>query len=176
MFFSFGLIVLMFALSEYSNNKNIFKLGNSNMAQSTTGTTMPSASSSMPNNVSENKAPRPSSSSAQPMASSSMGQSSSYTQYNSGTSARIPTSSTSTVANDLLPDPNSQWQNAQPTPGLQNIAMLDRTHTMGTTTTNRNANLQIRSEPANPRTATNCPWNISTIEADTTRRPLEIGS
>ena len=40
----------------------------------------------------------------------------------------------------------------------------------------RNANLQVRSEPANPRSNTNCPWNISTIETDTFRKPLEIGS
>ena len=40
----------------------------------------------------------------------------------------------------------------------------------------RNANLQLRSEPANPKTATNCPWNISTIETDKFRKQLEIGS
>lgn len=39
----------------------------------------------------------------------------------------------------------------------------------------RNANLQLRSEPANPQVQVG-PWNQSTIEADTQRRPLEIGS
>ena len=33
-----------------------------------------------------------------------------------------------------------------------------------------------RSTPPNPRTNTNCPWNISTIEADQFRKVLEIGS
>jgi hypothetical protein len=39
----------------------------------------------------------------------------------------------------------------------------------------RNANLQLRSEPANPRAAVS-PWLQSTIEPDTLRRPLEIGT
>jgi hypothetical protein len=38
----------------------------------------------------------------------------------------------------------------------------------------RNANLQLRSEPANPRAAVS-PWLQSTIEPDLNRRPLEIG-
>ena len=39
----------------------------------------------------------------------------------------------------------------------------------------RNANLQLRSEPANPRAAVS-PWLQSTIEPDLTRRNLEIGT
>jgi hypothetical protein len=39
----------------------------------------------------------------------------------------------------------------------------------------RNANLQLRSEPANPQLATG-PWNTSTISGDPYRRPLELGS
>lgn len=39
----------------------------------------------------------------------------------------------------------------------------------------RNANLQLRSEPANPRAAVS-PWLQSTIEPDLNRRPLEIGT
>jgi len=38
----------------------------------------------------------------------------------------------------------------------------------------RNANLQLRSEPANPRAPVS-PWLQSTIEPDLNRRPLEIG-
>ena len=38
----------------------------------------------------------------------------------------------------------------------------------------RNANLQLRSEPANPQVKVS-PWLQSTIEPDTNRRPLEIG-
>jgi hypothetical protein len=38
----------------------------------------------------------------------------------------------------------------------------------------RNANLQLRSEPPNPRRIVS-PWSQSTIETDVNRRPLEIG-
>ena len=39
----------------------------------------------------------------------------------------------------------------------------------------RNANLQIRSEPANPQVKVS-PWQQTTIEPDTNRRPLEIAN
>lgn len=45
-------------------------------------------------------------------------------------------------------------------------------NTIGTSL--RNANLQVRSEPANPK-ADVSPWNQSTITADLDRKPLEIG-
>ena len=38
----------------------------------------------------------------------------------------------------------------------------------------RNANRQLRSEPANPQVKVS-PWIQSTIEPDTNRKPLEIG-
>ena len=38
----------------------------------------------------------------------------------------------------------------------------------------RNANLQLRSEPANPQQNVG-PWQNTTMEPDTMRRPLEIG-
>ena len=39
----------------------------------------------------------------------------------------------------------------------------------------RNANRQLRSEPANPQVKVS-PWNQTTIEADMNRRELEIGN
>tara|TARA_Y100000389_G_scaffold2875_1_gene2809 strand:- start:19909 stop:20376 length:468 start_codon:yes stop_codon:yes gene_type:complete len=42
------------------------------------------------------------------------------------------------------------------------------------TVRHRNANLQLRSEPANPKMDVG-PWNQSTDSADPYRRPLEIG-
>ena len=39
----------------------------------------------------------------------------------------------------------------------------------------RNANLQVRSEPPNPTTKVS-PWLETTIEPDTMRLPLEIGT
>jgi len=38
----------------------------------------------------------------------------------------------------------------------------------------RNANYSLRSEPANPQSMVS-PWNVSTINPDLVRRPLEIG-
>jgi hypothetical protein len=81
---------------------------------------------------------------------------------------------------DLLPrDANSQW--AQLAPSGQgevgNINMLRAGFHQGIDTigqTMRNPNLQIRSEPANPQLYVG-PWNLSTIEPDFMRPPLEIG-
>lgn len=83
---------------------------------------------------------------------------------------------------DLLPsDMNNSWANLNPVGNadLKNINLLNPTQLTGINTQGsslRNPNLQLRSEPPNPRTNTNCPWNISTIEADQFRKVLEIGS
>ena len=83
---------------------------------------------------------------------------------------------------DLLPtNTASEWAKMNPVgkDSLSGINLLSAQQQNGINTQGsslRNANLQIRSEPANPRTNTNCPWNVSTIEGDTMRRPLEIGS
>ena len=60
---------------------------------------------------------------------------------------------------------------------LQNINLLKAGQLSGIDTvgsTLRNANLQVRSEPPNPRTQVS-PWMNSTIEPDLMRVPLEIG-
>ena len=83
---------------------------------------------------------------------------------------------------DLLPsDMNNSWANLNPVGNadLKNISLLNPTQLTGINTQGsslRNPNLQLRSEPPNPRTNTNCPWNISTIEGDQFRKILEIGS
>ena len=97
--------------------------------------------------------------------------------------------STSSVMNkpasnpsDLLPnDMNNSWANLNPVGNadLRNINLLNPSQLTGINTQGsslRNPNLQLRSEPPNPRSNTNCPWNISTIEADQFRKVLEIGS
>ena len=81
---------------------------------------------------------------------------------------------------DLLPkDVNNTWANGLvPDNELKNVNLLNSGHHIGINTTGsslRNANLQLRSEPPNPRTENLCPWNNSTIEGDTMRLPLEIG-
>ena len=79
---------------------------------------------------------------------------------------------------ELLPaDPNSQW--AQVNPGgageFQGKSFLSAGALIGVNSIGqsmRNSNLQLRSEPPCPQ-AQPGPWNISTIEPDLTRKPLE---
>ena len=81
---------------------------------------------------------------------------------------------------DLLPkDNNSQWAQLNPAGkgDLANINLLKAGYHIGIDTigqTLRNANLQIRSEPANPQVSVG-PWNLSTISPDFMRPPLELG-
>ncbi len=81
---------------------------------------------------------------------------------------------------DLLPkDTNSEWAQLNPSGKgeLANINLLKAGYHIGIDTvgqTLRNANLQIRSEPPNPQLYVG-PWNLSTIEPDFMRAPLEIG-
>jgi hypothetical protein len=81
---------------------------------------------------------------------------------------------------DLLPKNNNNQfggVNSNGSNELSNVNLLKAGFHAGIDTVGgslRNANLQIRSEPPNPRTNTG-PWNGSTIEPDTYRRGLEIG-
>ena len=81
---------------------------------------------------------------------------------------------------ELLPsDANSQWAKVNPDGqgelGDQNF--LSAGFHIGVNTVGqslRNANLQLRSEPANPQIKVS-PWQQSTIDPDNNRKPLEIG-
>jgi hypothetical protein len=81
---------------------------------------------------------------------------------------------------DLLPkDKNSEWAQLNPSGqgDLSNINLLKAGYHIGIDTigqTLRNSNLQIRSEPPNPQVNVG-PWNLSTIEPDFMRPPLELG-
>jgi len=81
---------------------------------------------------------------------------------------------------DLLPkDNNSQWAQLNPAGkgDLANINLLKAGYHIGIDTigqTLRNANLQIRSEPPNPQVNVG-PWNLSTIDPDFMRAPLQLG-
>lgn len=81
---------------------------------------------------------------------------------------------------ELLPqDPNSKWAQVNPAGqgGLENQNFLNAGHHVGMNTvgqTLRNANYQLRSEPPNPQVKVS-PWQQTTIEPDTNRRPMEIG-
>lgn len=82
---------------------------------------------------------------------------------------------------DLLPkDESSIWAQANPNGagvlGDKNFLEADRhigINTVGQTL--RNANLQLRSEPPNPQVKVS-PWLQTTIQPDTNRRYLEVGS
>ena len=82
---------------------------------------------------------------------------------------------------ELLPkDANSEFSKLNPmgSGDLESVSFLkagtlNGIDTVGTSL--RNANLQLRSEPANPRMNVG-PWNNSTITADSNRRDLEIGT
>jgi hypothetical protein len=82
---------------------------------------------------------------------------------------------------ELLPkDSNSQWAQLNPSGKgeLANLNLLKAGYHIGIDTIGqslRNANLQIRSEPPNPQLSVG-PWNLSTIEPDYARVPLNIGS
>ena len=78
---------------------------------------------------------------------------------------------------ELLPkDANASWTGAAGSGDVMNINMLDAGHFQGTVSQSmRNPNLQIRSEPPNPRVNTG-QWNQSTIETDNHQRGFEIGS
>jgi len=84
-----------------------------------------------------------------------------------------------TDPSDLLPkDMNSDWSNINPANAdLKNINLLSAGQLIGINTVGsslRNPSLQERSEPIIPKSNIG-PWNQSTIDADTLRRPLEIG-
>jgi len=82
-------------------------------------------------------------------------------------------------ARDLLPkDNNSQWAEQNPMgPGsLKGKNFLSAGALIGVNTVGqslRNANWQLRSEPANPQVQVSI-FNQSTIQPDINRRPLEI--
>lgn len=81
---------------------------------------------------------------------------------------------------ELLPqDANSEWGRLNPTGqgDANNGNLLKAGYHIGRDTvlgSLRNANLQLRSEPANPQVSVG-PWNTTTIGPDDNRRPLEIG-
>ncbi len=82
---------------------------------------------------------------------------------------------------DLLPkDMNSEWASITPANNdLKNLNLLNPSQLIGINTVGsslRNANLQLRSDPVIPKTENTGPWNQPTIEADTMRRPFDIGT
>lgn len=84
-------------------------------------------------------------------------------------------------AEELLPKDaaNSKWAQMNPAGqgDVRDQNFLTAGYHVGINTVGqslRNANYQLRSEPPNPQMPVS-PWNISTIEPDQMRRPLEVG-
>ena len=84
------------------------------------------------------------------------------------------------TATELLPQSQaSTWASVNPEGQgtLKNKNFVQAGHHVGVNTvgqTLRNANLQLRSEPPNPQIQVS-PWQQSTMNPDTNRKPLEIG-
>lgn len=81
---------------------------------------------------------------------------------------------------DLIPkdSADSRWARMNPTGqgDIQDQNFLTAGYNMGIDTQSssmRNSNLGLRSEPPNPQVQVS-PWQMSTIQPDTNRRPLEI--
>jgi hypothetical protein len=164
--FVVGALFLLFLINSYSNNKSMG--GSEQMSSRRT--------QEMYSNAQQSAGVQPS----QPL-----GQNETYasaTGMNTSTQGLPPSCSRQPVADpsELLPkDTNSQWAQLNPTGSgdLQNVNLLRSGYHIGIDTvgnTLRNANLQLRSEPANPQVNVG-PWNNTTISPDTMRVPLEIG-
>ena len=82
------------------------------------------------------------------------------------------------ISSHLLPkkDPKLEddWSEFSPGNALQQQNFIDAAR-LAKPSVLRNANLQIRSEPPNPRQQV-CAWMNTTIGPDQDRRPLEIGN
>lgn len=159
-----GLIVLVTALVQYSGKKNMLLSGMSS------------------NQNEPAKNPNLSASVAGPLAANPMGENSGPAGVNGLGTPEITSSSCQSKAiadpSELLPNTSNNWGNLNPASGdLRNINVLSAGHLSGINTVGsslRNSNLQVRSEPANPRVSVG-PWMNSTIEPDLERKSLEIG-
>ncbi len=168
--FVVGAIFLCFLINSYNTNKTMG--GSEGMGTNARNTQQ------MYDNA--QKAPNTGVQPSQPL-----GQNETYasaTGMNTSTQGLPPACSTQPVADpsELLPkDTNSQWAQLNPTGSgdLDNVNLLKSGYHIGIDTIGnslRNANLQLRSEPANPQSNVG-PWNNTTISPDTMRVPLEIG-
>jgi len=153
-----GLVVVAAVLIRYNSNKSTSK------DSMTTSNTVSNTGSSSKDVVGANSSDSP------------------FMSVN-GMASQTPQNSCNTQPSlnpsDLLPnDTNSEWANINPASNdLKNLNLLNPNQLIGINTVGsslRNANLQVRSEPAIPKVNVG-PWNSSTIETDTFRRPLEIG-
>jgi len=169
-------IVLALALGHYSSNKGL--LGE-NMSGNNQIRTAPSSPTMTGQQLSAQQQGN-----VQPSA--PLGGNGGFAQVNgmsSGSNPGIPSSCTPKQMSDpaaLLPkDQNNAWSSMNPSGSnqLNGVNLLKAGYHIGIDTVGqslRNANLQLRSEPANPQLNVG-PWNQTTMEPDVMRVPLEIG-
>jgi hypothetical protein len=169
--FVVGALFLIFLINSYSTTK--YMGGNEGMGNNARNTQKMHDMQQAPSTTSDVQPSQP------------LGQNETYasaTGMNTSTQGLPPACSKQPVADpsELLPkDTNSQWAQLNPTGSgdLQNVNLLKSGYHIGIDTvgnTLRNANLQLRSEPANPQSNVG-PWHNTTISPDTMRVPLEIG-
>jgi hypothetical protein len=169
-----GIVVLAFAISQYSSRKTNYSDGYSNGPSNGPSNAMPVAPGLGPSTV------------AMP-AMEPVGQNEVYSNVPNGSTTStyglppVPRANNQYDPSELLPkDVNSQWAQLNPagSADFKNVNLLKAGSLIGIDTigsTLRNANLQERSEPPNPTTSVS-PWLNTTIEPDLMRLPLEIGT
>jgi len=156
-------VVLLYAFYNYSNNKSLFRAGLQNQGTVSSGACGSNYGSGT-NNLASNSGPA-------------------FVDgiQTSGGNLPQPCARQETIdPKDLLPsDANSKFAQMNPRVDgdLMGSSFLEAGHHIGINTVGqslRNANLQLRSEPANPQMNIG-PWSNTTIGPDLNRRPLEIG-
>ena len=180
LFILIGIVVLVGVLLKYNNQKTLIQdsMGNNIFANAAKVEASASGGAAAPKPAGDNTAPV--ATGAQPVATTDGNQ---FLAVNGLSSGSKPTNKCNNQPvmdpKELLPsDSNNEWSNIMPNNDLKNVGMLNAGHHVGINTVGsslRNANLQIRSEPVIPQTNIG-PWNNTTIEADSLRRPLEIGA
>jgi len=158
-----GVVILAVAVGSYSANKGIVMDGMSNARKQPTGQVI-----DVQSNV---------------HASQPLGENSDFQTVSGIAGGQVASGCTRQSIEDpaaLLPkDSNSAWARLNPSGqgSLNDVNLLKAGHHVGIDTVGqsmRNANLQLRSEPANPQMNIG-PWNNTTMEPDAMRVPLEIG-
>lgn len=159
-----GLIVLATALVQYSSKKNMLLSGLASNQNA------PSNNSNLSAAV------------ASPLAANPQGENSGPANVNGIGTPEVTSSSCQSKSiadpSELLPNTANNWGNINPASGdLRGVNVLSAGHLAGINTVGsslRNSNLQLRSEPPNPRHSVS-PWMNTTIEPDLERKSLEIG-
>ena len=168
------IIVLALGLAHYSSNKGLLgenMSGNRLLSQNDPNVTGEKLSAQQAGNV-------------QPSA--PLGGNGGFAQV-SGMDSGVKSGMPSSCSPQSMPDPaallpkdnNSAWAKLNPSGqgNLDSVSLLKAGYHIGIDTVGqslRNANLQLRSEPANPQMNVG-PWNNTTIEPDVMRVPLELG-